>query len=743
MLEEKETYEKCEQEKELMVKYIRELERDDCNNVRGVPIPQLKTKQAQNKKLKVMKSRAQKVLSFTELFGLELDCLKMKDPKQPSKKYTINFDSGTQSEPAGTTTPPQTPSSSSPPSSSSCDSSTSSTPDSTHIDPNNYSTNYSTGTSDIYMPDTLPITPPENLSQSTTQASNQKDTKYSTLSEDDKARVESILYLIDKFGVGDEFIHQLSMIVEGMPRSYLFKQCKNSLNENCKLKTTPGKAPGAQHSFSELLAEQIKVLKKANVLQDDEKVTVKLSGDGARMSRVSNFILLSFAILQSTDDLLSSKGNHTIAVVNGPENRETLAECFREVFDEINRIGDCGYVIVDNKRVEIELFLGGDYKFLLLVMGLSAATSTYACVWCKVHKKDRGDMSKPDGFYDQAPMKRTLQEIMECVSKKRGENFCCVHQPLLHIPLDHIILDELHLMLRITDILIGNLVDDVMQWDDKDYYITRKRQSEHLKKLVEIINSCGVSFSVWEKRNADGKGSGTWDWTSLMGDDRKILLKLLPEKMETVLQQDTAKTVVHLWKEFADMYFGFISSLNPTNVDQYRPRIKNWIDTYADLGEHRIGYKRERVTCYMHSATYHVPQIVNTYKSLKQFSGQGVEKNSDDARRILQRKANHTDDPAEILRAEFRIQSLKHRERRSRTYTKRSQEYWTKSIKENRKIRKRLSYDKPVECILDNDATVNEPVPNQLPKQKQQRKRKTTSASKGNKKQKQAKKKSK
>ena len=123
-----------------------------------------------------------------------------------------------------------------------------------------------------------------------------------------------------------------------------------------------------------------------------------------------------------------------------------------------------------------------------------------------------------------------------------------MHQPLLHIPLDHIILDDLHLMLRITDILIGNLVDDVMQWDDKDYYITRKRQSGHLKKLVEIINSCVVSFSVWEKRNADGKGSGTWDWTCLMGDDRKILLKLLPEKMETVLQQDTAKTVVHLWK---------------------------------------------------------------------------------------------------------------------------------------------------------------------------------------------------
>ena len=46
-------------------------------------------------------------------------------------------------------------------------------------------------------------------------------------------------------------------------------------------------------------------------IQEGEKVKVKLSGDGARMSRVSNFILLSFSILQSTDDLLSSKGNIT------------------------------------------------------------------------------------------------------------------------------------------------------------------------------------------------------------------------------------------------------------------------------------------------------------------------------------------------------------------------------------------------------------------------------------------------
>ena len=33
----------------------------------------------------------------------------------------------------------------------------------------------------------------------------------------------------------------------------------------------------------------------------------------------------------------------------------------------------------------------------------------------------------------------------------------------------------------------------------------------------------------------------------------------------------------------------------------------------------------------------------------------GVEKNNDDAGKIIQRKSNHTDDPTEVLRAEHRI----------------------------------------------------------------------------------------
>ena len=42
------------------------------------------------------------------------------------------------------------------------------------------------------------------------------------------------------------------------------------------------------------------LLLNTSTIQEGEKVKVKLSGDEARMSRVSKFISLSFSILQST-----------------------------------------------------------------------------------------------------------------------------------------------------------------------------------------------------------------------------------------------------------------------------------------------------------------------------------------------------------------------------------------------------------------------------------------------------------
>ena len=63
---------------------------------------------------------------------------------------------------------------------------------------------------------------------------------FSTLPEKEKNRIEQILFLLDKFCVGDNFYHKLSMMVNGLPRSYLVKQCRQDLNSMCHLEGLKG-----------------------------------------------------------------------------------------------------------------------------------------------------------------------------------------------------------------------------------------------------------------------------------------------------------------------------------------------------------------------------------------------------------------------------------------------------------------------------------------------------------------------
>ena len=51
-------------------------------------------------------------------------------------------------------------------------------------------------------------------------------------------------------------------------------------------------------------------------------------------------------------------------------------------------------------------------------------------------------MDQHYSYYNEPTLSRSLEEIM-AMSKKSTGNFCCQHQPLLNIELDHVVPDEL------------------------------------------------------------------------------------------------------------------------------------------------------------------------------------------------------------------------------------------------------------------------------------------------------------
>ena len=127
-------------------------------------------------------------------------------------------------------------------------------------------------------------------------------------------------------------------------------------------------------------------------------------------------------------------------------------------------------------------------------------------------------------------------------------------------------------------------------------------------------------------RKPDGKGSGQYNFTSRLGSDKKKLLNELQTKLNGIIQPDTVEVVKTIWVKFGEIYSTVTCWNNSTEmINEYFTKGKEWTNLFTSLKDKRVGYKRN-VTPYMHPMVYHIPIFLQNYKTIKLFTGQGVEK---------------------------------------------------------------------------------------------------------------------
>ena len=106
--------------------------------------------------------------------------------------------------------------------------------------------------------------------------------------------------------------------------------------------------------------------------------------------------------------------------------------------------------------------------------------------------------------------------------------------------------DELHLMLRVTDVLTNNLIKAVLASDWEATELRRAsfdiKSGQMTTNLLTAIRSCGVTFDVWHN-----KTSG-YDFTSLMGKEKVKLLEYLPDKLGGCQPDEFCGIVQNIWK---------------------------------------------------------------------------------------------------------------------------------------------------------------------------------------------------
>lgn len=117
--------------------------------------------------------------------------------------------------------------------------------------------------------------------------------------------------------------------------------------------------------------------------------------------------------------------------------------------------------------------------------------------------------------------------------------------------------------------------------------------------MISVINDLGITFLLWEKTNADGKGSCLYDWTSLMGSDKKKLCHLLPSQLESrdILWPETKEIVVKPWRGFESLYH--LINADPEEdenlVLDVSEKSEEFIEFFS-LGGTRVGYNKFQVT---------------------------------------------------------------------------------------------------------------------------------------------------
>ena len=109
------------------------------------------------------------------------------------------------------------------------------------------------------------------------------------------------------------------------------------------------------------------------------------------------------------------------------------------------------------------------------------------------------------------------------------------------------------------------------------------------------------------KKNADGSDSNVVECTSMVGVQKKKLLMGLPSTFHQYLYLDTSMIVQQIWVDFSE-YYDSLSDFKLTSdqAPEVFNKAKNWVPLFCSLGGIRPGYKKCRVTPYMHVMVYHV-----------------------------------------------------------------------------------------------------------------------------------------
>ena len=203
----------------------------------------------------------------------------------------------------------------------------------------------------------------------------------------------------------------------------------------------------------------------------------------------------------------------------------------------------------------------------------------------------------------------------------------CLRPPIFKsIPLELVVIDTLHMLLRISGVLTSLLLLELRKLDAIEKVKTFKsfdRDSyTHLAAYEDLLASLrinGFSFYI-------GKESGSLKYRELTGPEKLKLFNNVDRIAALLDGLDTERVerIVQIWRDYFDLHKAMCdlgtekSQLTP--AAEFKVKAKEWLKLFLTI------FFRANVTPYMHIFVQHASDIVCRRGPLNNFSTQGLEK---------------------------------------------------------------------------------------------------------------------
>ena len=453
--------------------------------------------------------------------------------------------------------------------------------------------------------------------------------------------IRKVIFIKDKNNISDATYSSLRKDLKLKLPS--LNELKNKIRSYDQMLNILQNTKGVYLNIQEKLKLLIPKIKNNFINKDSSILNIKFSADGAQIIKNKSILNLTFTILNEGKKAETASGNYTCGLFDiSNEDYETINVCLEQIKTEIN---DLKELEIDGLKYKIETYIGGDLKMLAIIYGINQANANCPCIWCVWDKRKlvNKDIQKVIeqletewSIIDREKGARTLEESFQSIGKKGY-----VSLPIMNIPFHRIVVDTLHLFLRITDVLYDLFIKDLRQIDGKQKNETDFTTQPHLRQFFSDL------FEIYKIRRPYYVDGNKIKIRDLQGPEKKKLfnevdLKLFAPNNEKIIKTDK------LWKDFMSI-FNDIKS-NQLNTEDTKKKTKDWLLDFAKL------YDVAHITPYMHCFSNHLHEFVEMYGGINQLNLEGLEKLNDF---FLFRATNmHADYLAQILRKRNRIEVI-------------------------------------------------------------------------------------